>query len=71
MDKDELIRQLKAQNKLLRKECQAAEEMDKALKAYLTCDKDGFTTRRWQKYTRLWNKWQAARKARLATEPPF
>ena len=71
MDNESLIKQLKEQNKLLRAECKAAYEADAALSAYLTCDKDGHTTRRWQKYTRLWNKWQAARKARIATEPPF
>lgn len=67
----ELIQQLKEQNKLLRRECKAAEEMDEALRAYLKNTQDGFTTRAWRKYLTHFNLWRAAVKARKATEPPF
>lgn len=71
MNDTELIRQLKEQNKLFRRECDAAEKADQALRAYLASTRDGHTTRLWVKYTRLWNLWQLAIKARKATEPPF
>ena len=71
MDKDKLIQQLKEQNKLLRAECKAAEEMTKALRAYLNNSQDGFTTRAYKKYLTHFRLWQIAVKARKATEPPF
>lgn len=71
MAQEELIRQLKEQNKLLRAECKAAEEMDEALREYLKSTQDGFTSRAWKKYLTRFNLWQAAAKARKATEPPF
>ena len=40
MDKDKLIEQLKAQNKLLRREGQAAEKMDGALQKWLADHKE-------------------------------
>lgn len=68
MDKDKLIQQLKEQNKLLRRECAAAEIADAALNAWLN---DTSSSRKWQAYTNRWRKWQAAIEERKATEPPF
>ena len=67
MDKDKLIQQLKEQNKLLRKECQAAQEMHDAFQEWAN---DGGRTK-YNKYERRRELWLAAQAARLETEPPF
>ena len=67
----ELLAQLKAQNQLLRNECKAAEDADKALNTWLNEGDEKKAAKNWQRYTRLWRAWQEAIKARKATEPPF
>ena len=67
MDKDKLIEQLKEQNKLLRAECKAAEEMDNALQKWLIDHKE----QSYDRYTKRRDMWFAATATRLETEPPF
>lgn len=67
MDKDKLITQLKEQNKLLRAECKAAEEMDEALQKWLTDHKE----QSYARYVKRRDAWFAATATRLETEPPF
>lgn len=67
MDKDKLIKQLQEQNKLLRKECNAATEMHDAFQEWLTSG----TGNKYHKYERRRELWLATQAARIATEPPF
>ncbi len=67
MDNETLIQQLKEQNKLLRRECQAAQEMHDAFQEWA---REGGATK-YNKYERRRENWLAAQAARIATEPPF
>lgn len=67
MDKDKLIAQLKEQNKLLRRECAAAEKMDAALQRWLADHKE----QSYARYEKMRDAWFAATAARVETEPPF
>lgn len=67
MDKDKLIAELKEQNKLLRREGQAAEKMDSALQRWLSDHKE----QSYNKYLLARDAWFAAVAARMETEPPF
>lgn len=67
MDNENLIKQLKEQNKLLRRECQAAQEMDDAFQAM----RGSRDARQLKRYERARENWLAAQAARIDTEPPF
>lgn len=67
MDKDKLIQQLKEQNKLLRAECAAAEEMHQSFDNWIKTG-DG---RSYNRYIKRKELWLAAQAARIGTEPPF
>lgn len=67
MDKDKLIRELKEQNQLLRKECNAATEMDDAFQAM----RGSRDARQLKRYERARENWLYTQAARIDTEPPF
>lgn len=69
MDKDKLIEQLKAQNKLLRAECKAAQIFSIFVMTYFA--ERGYADEGLRKIDKAYAAYAHARDARLATEPPF